>query len=282
MTKTTQRMTVQFFGGHIGKPEDKKRVSKTLKQLSKTDNKIWLSNDGRYGVTALTRTKSYVIGELKLYRDDAPLIGNRSGTEHELDLEDNEAVIEKTTFLYDNKSEIILLPLTTHFRSAKHLQAILTDRTGDVCYFSDVAEPDAMERLLRNKSQIYELEYRVKVANSIDRTALDEWPKKLLDVNDGEPGVLKFTVRGEYLGKEKKPVKPSLVSKVASAFSSGFIDRATAVPLGNEKPINLFNDRLKSVIDVVIDNKYPLAGSMKRELIRTYNENKGTLERFKP
>ncbi len=263
--------TIEFFRGSLIRDEGR-NVSDVLNILSTQDSLPNKKIDGySYAIRELQsfRNNTYRGIFCKYRTDDIPHIATLDGqNERDIDLDENEALVEKNHFVYHKANEILVFQSNRNAGSHRTLGTYLGDLENEIITFDYVLQLDAVERLLHHDVDPKNLELRF--AQPGDEYIRDQNPRfdaALMDLLN-ETGGAKINIKIMATGRSalRNIVKthiPRLISRYPESVKAA---KFTVMEDGIRHPIDLIADRLTTKKDVSMDGRYPNSTEMFRAL----------------
>ncbi len=276
--------SINFYRPFYGPNDDKgKDFKQYLAGVYQKDKEL-LNQKKSAGLKFLQADPDYIFGEIRLYRDDAPHIGAPLQAERQIPLKQGEHVLEKAFFLYSNKLNIFALQLTASIRSPGYFEKVINDsKPKELVHISSIVESSALARLNNMQSDIRKIECSIARPSTKKNaiTPTDHWSKAALVLADDAPGRMVFSLTGNMQGTVKNPLDSGTVRHMIDGFKSGLFDSAKATSTTGET-VDLLSSRLRETINPSMTGKYPLAGSIRNELIDAFNRQDHELRAYKP
>lgn len=237
------------------------------------------SKSGSFGTKMVEKTAEYFFGELKKFRDDAPFLGDRQGTERPINMNPDESVFEKCFYWYCRNSNVFAMQKTDTFQSPRQLINVINNqRPRHSPYYSHLTSNDAMNRLNKNKNNIKTFEIDI-ITPSEKSAGNDSWSKSVLDIAQGAPQKLQIKYSNTVAGTAKHSLSNTVVGNVKNAFNNGMLDKAKAMTMDGET-IDLIEDLLRDKMSVNMLGKYPAKEDVKNEFIDIFDRRSDDLAKY--
>lgn len=284
MEEKTKQVNVDFFTGRLDEESDR-TIEGALAELAAMSSirAVWLGSH-RYELRNVKRQGGFVRGALAKFRlDDLPHAGRVGGAERELDLADDEGLLEKNHFLFDERRKVLAFQRNGNASRVGQLGKYLTELFGETIEFDPVVQKDALARLMKG-----DLEARVMELSFARPTNADVFPEN--DFNEdilkvlGKSGAARAQIR---LSSDKRAVDDTWhhLNSVVKDFArditrSGLATtaRVTVDDDGIEYPIDLIADRVVSIQNVKFNGRYPVEKDMYRALNDGLDEQRDVLD----
>lgn len=236
-----------------------------------------------YQVKGLRSSGNGFHGALCKFRTtDLPLAGKPGGVERELDLDDDEGLIEKNHFLFQNENNLLVFQRNGHAARVNRLSEYLTSYFGETIVFNPVIQPDAIERLMDEELEPVSLDLSYTPPKNRDFFPDDDWGKRLaLLAADGNGARIKVSLSADRRSADTAKHHLWQGIKKSAAAIAGTNNASVArvkVTDGNvEYPIDLIADRLVANEEVEMIGRYPSRESIYSSLRRALESKRDEL-----
>lgn len=220
----------------------------------------------------------------KIRMDRLPSVGATGGQERRVQLADDEGILEKNFFLYDPNRNILAFQVDFHASRASRLAVYLSEIAGETVAFDPIVKRDAAERLMRDEVEPLKMDLHFARPTNPELYPDDAWAAGIIEaLAPGAPASVHLR-----LSSDRRSRDPGLhrlgdgVKEMLTAFSrSGLATTAkmTVLEEGQEYPIDLLADRIRSQQDVEMEERgrYPVRRSMHAALQRAYESERESI-----
>lgn len=230
------------------------------------------TNDGGY-VRELWRARQVRnpnawFGQFRKFRQgDLPLVGAPGEEGHELEIEDDEALIEKNLFLVVPPHDILLWLVNGHANTPNQFTRFLSKLAGTKVTADPIVQPDAMRRLMRGNLVLKKVQMRVARPTDATWYPADDFSKEIFEVM-AKGGGDSLLVEASVDGRLAPSRRHALALRWKRAFRDFVNDghatmaKVDVIEDGIEYPIDLLADRLVTSVQVDHDGRYAPAETM--------------------
>ena len=308
MNKKKKPIRVNFFGEEIISPEPQTYRSAFAILAAIDGGQIPLTavNLGGhfYELRELVRVGSAYQGVIGMFRqDDLPRIG-KIGTqldptkEHDIPMQDDEGLIEKTHFVLYKRPPLLLMQLNRQGPGVNTLARYLSGISKEKVSFPPVLRREAYERMLSNDMHAREVSIKIARPQGVDvlKKEVEKekgvgFLKELLHLmNDNRAAKLSLTLQANMETKASVRTLSGNIKKGVAAVFNNYADtemlETAKLKMENEHGevhlVDLIEDRLFAKISVEMEDRYPNKTSMFREMIRAKDAARDDLRGFFP
>jgi hypothetical protein len=278
----TKSFRVEFYQGYVQSDDKKRRVSQIMREVSEGSCPIHTfgGHDYRLRNTKILAAGKSFQGVFAKYRQDVlPHVGAPAGTEREIALRENEALIEKNHFVYYAEHQLLVYQSNYHASSAAMFARYLTSVVGESVTFNPVLQQDTLEKLVAGNARPRWIEVSYAApSDAIVRSAGRGFSGGLINLLKQSGGVrahVKVTPeRKGYLDLNLRDVIPRLSDDVNLSTARVRVQGEDGV----EHTVDLVADRLLGQVDVSMRGAYPVAVQMFKALRVCRDENRKTIQ----
>lgn len=293
MKERKRPVRVEFFGGEVNAPMAYGSVFAVLDDIKGKKIPLRAVEVGGYPyelreLAPIGDAYQGVIGKFR--QDNLPRIGRIDASldtseEHDIPMQDDEGLIEKTHFVYYKRPPLLLMQLNREGPRVNHLSRYLSELSGERVDFPVVLRRDAYERMLSDDMQARSISLRIARPHGVDvlRKAVEnakggEFLKEILHLMDSNrAATIVLTLQGS-LGKKSasRTLNGSIKNRMAAVFNNfAGTDMLETAKLQMENDdgevglVDLITDTLFTKISVEMEGRYPNKTAMFREMMRS-------------
>lgn len=259
------------------------RISSVLDQLAKDSVSGKLPPQWNDGNTTLELREFSSLnagtvfrGVLATLRNDAPHIRESTGSERPIALQANEHLIEKNHFLYFTAQELLVWQVNGQGSHVVRFERYLTHCAGFAVVFADIIAATALARL--QKGVVKRVEMRLARPKNALAVAPNDWggdAMRLLSSSGG--GSISIAVSTRIKGQGLLPAIKEALHRLLDQDET----KSLKVRLvGETDLIDLFAERLKEKIEVLMNGLYPAPASIFAELQIARDRQQEALDEF--
>ncbi|MCY4047465.1 MAG: hypothetical protein OXF42_05080 [Candidatus Dadabacteria bacterium] len=223
----------------------------------------------------------------KFRRQDIPSIGKLNEIkERSIELQREEAIVEKTHFLYNSSMNVLLYQSNFYGTNVKYFGEYLSHLIGRTVSFNPVIVPDAYKKILDSNLKLKR--FIVKIARPTNISMLKNpsnsivWDESMKLLDESTASNLTLTIAGDkregvYISETFK----EKIIRMMPLFGQKDGGKVTLIDKeGAEQVIDLIADRLSVKFDVEMDGKYPVSDTLFKSMAQRMLEKSAELKRI--
>lgn len=222
------------------------------------------------------------IGQFRKYRtDQLPAYAKFGEDEVELELEDDQGIIERNSFIYYIDTNILVWQSDAHANHPERFAEFLSCSFGSKIEVAPILTKTALSRLMSGRVEA--LKFNLSVARPTAPSLYDsnKFTSGLFSLMNSSGSEL-FTLSGgiDLRSKEHSSLSSSFKSGIATLVESGAAKTAKVIVLedGKKDIIDLITDRVKASADIDAELKSVPFLSMIGMLESAYDGKRGVLD----
>ncbi|MDP3822872.1 MAG: hypothetical protein Q8R33_15480 [Burkholderiales bacterium] len=197
-------------------------------------------------------------------RDDAPHVVDVADTEHELDLDEGDRILDKCYFIYRSTNDVLTWQYNRSVSGLARFQLYLSTVIAQFVELPYIVDTAVLQEVLQRS--IHELQFTYSRPLQPEAAA-PSWRQGAFDLLRSVHGAVgKFVVRGE----RSSPLGGGIRQMVRQLVQSNDVNRIRVKLTDEADMIDLFISPIKDRIEVPMDGRYPVATSVFEELEDAY------------